>query len=411
MIEREKHINTIIENLILPQSPITDSIKQNTGNSTILKIPDKYKNKNTTETSKILDSSDRASKIEVLEESKMAEIEKRPGDLAGAEMPSLPVLPIINVTLFSGKDQDAGRWIAVLVNKSIQAGFNSLEDVPGWMWVKAIWMNATTDVALWMDSTPHIRKITDKVKTRRPIEISGLERDLFTDEFTRRFELVVAPENEVQQQKMVNELRQEKDESLRDYFSRAQGILRVIGADDSSKFVLGIYDEELNARPVDRDVRPQWQDQARQNEIWQQMHKAKAFYLIQENPSEVNAVINDFTQFSVDSVRRGNFRRLFVGTGVSSALPGRIIPTETYSTQETRQQLILPAILAPQQLIDDQQYKNNSGYQGPHRENLGDIGVGIVRDIKTFERIEEKLKDKGILHFHTRGARWVQHTP
>ncbi|KAI6245402.1 hypothetical protein HI914_06364 [Erysiphe necator] len=106
-------------------------------------------------------------------------------------------------------------------------------------------------------------------------------------------------------------------------------------------------------------------DQARQNEMWQQMYKAKAFDLIQENPSEVNAVVNDFAQFSVDSVRRGNFRRPFVGTGVSSALIGRIIPTETYSTQETRQQLILPALSPPQQLIDDQQYKNNSGYQGP----------------------------------------------
>ncbi|KAI6245401.1 hypothetical protein HI914_06363 [Erysiphe necator] len=73
MIEREKHINTTIENLILSQSPITDSIKQNTGNSTIVKIPDKYKNKNNTETSKILDSSNRASKIEVLEESKWLE--------------------------------------------------------------------------------------------------------------------------------------------------------------------------------------------------------------------------------------------------------------------------------------------------------------------------------------------------
>ncbi|KAI6247049.1 hypothetical protein HI914_05083 [Erysiphe necator] len=78
MIEREKHINTIIENLILSQSPITDSIK--------------------------------ASKIEVLEESKMAGIEIRSGDFAGAEMPSLSVLPTINVTPFSGKDQDAGRW-------------------------------------------------------------------------------------------------------------------------------------------------------------------------------------------------------------------------------------------------------------------------------------------------------------
>ncbi|KHJ33948.1 hypothetical protein EV44_g3923 [Erysiphe necator] len=400
MIEREKHINTIIENLILSQKPITDSIKQNTGNSTIVKIPDKHKNKNNTETSKILDSSNRASEIEVLEESKMAGLEKRSGDFAGAEMPSLSVLPIINVTPFSGKDQDAGRWIAVLESKFIQAGFNSLEDVPGWMWVKAVWMNATTDAALWMDSTPHIRKITDKVKTRRPIEISGLERDLFTDEFTRRFELVVAPENEPQQQKMVNELRQEKDESLRDYFSRAQGILRVIGADDSSeyrgvassankfviemmvdRFVLGIYDEELNARSVDRGAassgslhqafqviqgcQTTMADQARQNEMWQQMYKAKAFDFIQENPSEVNAVVNDFAQFNVDSVRRGNFRRPFVGTGVSSALPGRILPTETYSTQETRQQLILPALPPPQSLIDDQQYKNNSGYQGP----------------------------------------------
>ncbi|KAI6244980.1 hypothetical protein HI914_06895 [Erysiphe necator] len=261
-------------------------------------------------------------------------------------------------------------------------------------------MNATTDAALWMDSTPYIRKITDKVKTRRPIEISGLERDLFIDEFTRRFELVVAPENEPQQQKMVNELRQEKDESLRDYFSRAQGILRVIGADDSSeyrgvassankfviemmvdRFVLGIYDEELNARSVDRGAassgslhqafqviqgcQTTMADQARQNEMWQQMYKAKAFDFIQENPSEVNAVVNDFAQFNVDSVRRGNFRRPFVGTGVSSALPGRILPTETYSTQETRQQLILPALPPPQSLIDDQQYKNNSGYQGP----------------------------------------------
>lgn len=82
------------------------------------------------------------------------------------------------------------------------------------------------------------------------------------------------------------------------------------------RFVLGIYDEELNERAVDRvaassgslhqafqviqGCQTTMADQARQNEIWQQMHKAKAFYLIQENPSEVNAVVNDFTQFSVD---------------------------------------------------------------------------------------------------------------
>ncbi|RKF58648.1 hypothetical protein GcM3_180045 [Golovinomyces cichoracearum] len=87
-----------------------------------------------------------------------------------------------------------------------------------------------------MDSTQHIRKISDKVKARRPSEISDLERDAFTDEFVRRFELVVAPESELQQQKMLNELRQDKDESLRDYFSRAQGILKIIGVDDDSEY-------------------------------------------------------------------------------------------------------------------------------------------------------------------------------
>ncbi|RKF63235.1 hypothetical protein OnM2_026083 [Erysiphe neolycopersici] len=81
MIEREKHSKTIIENLILSQSPITDSKKQNIGNSTIYK--------NNTKTSKILDCSSRESKIEVLEESKMAGIEKRSNDFANAEMLSL----------------------------------------------------------------------------------------------------------------------------------------------------------------------------------------------------------------------------------------------------------------------------------------------------------------------------------
>lgn len=78
-------------------------------------------------------------------------------------------------------------------------------------------------------------------------------------------------------------------------------------------------------------------DQATQNETWQHMHKVKAFDPIQENPSEVNAVVYDFAQFNVDSVRGGNFRRPFAGTGVSSALPGKIISAKTYMTQETRQ--------------------------------------------------------------------------
>ncbi|RKF58640.1 hypothetical protein GcM3_180011 [Golovinomyces cichoracearum] len=147
------------------------------------------------------------SNTEGLDELEMAERKYIFGDVAGAKRPSLSVLPIINVTPFSGRDQDAGRWIAVLESKFFQAGFDSAEDIPGWMWVKAVWMNATTDAAMWMDSTPHIRKITDKVKARRPSEISDLERDIFMDEFVRRFELVVAPESEPQQQKMVNELR------------------------------------------------------------------------------------------------------------------------------------------------------------------------------------------------------------
>ncbi|RKF58642.1 hypothetical protein GcM3_180043 [Golovinomyces cichoracearum] len=87
------------------------------------------------------------------------------------------------------------------------------------MWVEAVWMNITTNAAMWMDSTPHIRKIIDKVKARIPSEISDLERDILTHESVRRFELVVALMSEPQHQTMVNELRQYKDESLRDYFS------------------------------------------------------------------------------------------------------------------------------------------------------------------------------------------------
>ncbi|TQS34298.1 hypothetical protein Golomagni_05324 [Golovinomyces magnicellulatus] len=155
----------------------------------------------------------------------------------------------------------------------------------------------------------NIRKITDKVKSRKPSEISDLERDVFTDEFISRFELVVTPENEPQQKQIVNELRQSKNESLQDYFSQAQGILRVIGPDDTfehrgilssinkfvieiivDRFVLGIYDEELNARAVDRGAafsrslnqafeviqgcHTTIADQAKQNEMWQQIHKA-----------------------------------------------------------------------------------------------------------------------------------------
>ncbi|RKF58647.1 hypothetical protein GcM3_180044 [Golovinomyces cichoracearum] len=71
-------------------------------------------------------------------------------------------------------------------------------------------------------------------------------------------------------------------------------------------------------------------DQARQNEMWQQIHKAKEFDLIQENPAEFNAVVNDFAQFNIDSVRAGNFRRPYAVAGVSLAFSGRIIPTEAH---------------------------------------------------------------------------------
>ncbi|RKF58635.1 hypothetical protein GcM3_180048 [Golovinomyces cichoracearum] len=116
-------------------------------------------------------------------------------------------------------------------------------------------------------------------------------------------------------------------------------------------FVLGIFDEELSARAVDRGAAPSkslyqafeviqgcqitMSDQARQNEMWQQMHKAKAFDLMQENPAEVNAVVNYFSQFNIDSVRAGNILRPYAVAGVSSALPGRIIPTEAHLTQES----------------------------------------------------------------------------
>ncbi|TQS33329.1 hypothetical protein Golomagni_06332 [Golovinomyces magnicellulatus] len=255
MIKRDKHINTVIDNLILSQSHFTDLVKQDANSFYSLDslgIHEKKKN------------SKNFKKIDFIFETSKSKEKKKPGDIPGAGEPLSSVLPIINVTPFSGSDQDAGRWIAFLESKFVQAGFISGEDVPGWMWVKAFWMNATTDAAMWINSTPHIRKITDKVKGRRLSDISDLERDIFTDEFTRRFELVVAPENETQKQQMVDELRQERGESLRDYFSRAQGTLRVIGADDSSeyrgvassvnkfviemivdRFVLGIYDEEM----------------------------------------------------------------------------------------------------------------------------------------------------------------------
>ncbi|RKF80752.1 hypothetical protein GcM1_190024 [Golovinomyces cichoracearum] len=210
------------------------------------------------------------------------------------------------------------------------------------MWVKAVWMNTTTNAAMWMDSTPHIRKITDNVTARRPSKISDLERYIFTDEFLRRFELV-APED--------------KDKSLRDCFSRVQGILKTIGVDGSSefrgvafsvkkfvietiagRFVLEIYNEELSARVIDRGA-------ASSKSLHQafEMHKVKDFDLIQESPAELNAVVNDFAQFNIDSVRAGNSRRPFAAAGVFSALPGRIIPTEAHSTQESHQQLSLPA--------------------------------------------------------------------
>ncbi|RKF54318.1 hypothetical protein GcM3_210034 [Golovinomyces cichoracearum] len=306
-----------------------------------------------------------------LKELEMAERKNSFGDVAEVKIPSLSVLPIINVTPFSERDQDAGGWIAALEIKFVQAGFDSAENVPGWMWA------------------------------RRPSEISDLERDIFTDEYVRRFELVVAPESEPQHQKMVNELRQYKDESLRDYSSRVQGNLEIIAVDGSSeyrgvassvnkfviemiadRFVLGIYNEELSARAVDREAAPSkslhqafeviqgcqmtMSDQVRRNEMWQQMHKAKALDLIQENSAEVNAVVNDFAQFNIDSVRAGNFRRLYAVAGVSSALPGRIIPTEAHTTQECHQQFSLPAPSLFQRHKDEQQYsKNSSGYRGP----------------------------------------------
>ncbi|RKF56520.1 hypothetical protein GcM3_194025 [Golovinomyces cichoracearum] len=218
---------------------------------------------------------------------------------------------------------------------------------------------------MWMDSTPHIRKITDKVKEGRPSEISDLERDVFTDEFVRRFELVVAPESELQHRKMVNKLRQDKDESLRDYFSRAQGILKTIGVDDNSeyrdRFVLGIYDEELSARAVDRGAA----SSKSLHQAIEVIQGLKAFDLIQENPAEVNAVVNGFAEFNIDSVLAGNFRPYAVA-GVSSALPGRIISMEAHSTQESHQKLSLPVPSPFQRHKDEQQHNNHSSdYRGP----------------------------------------------
>ncbi|RKF58634.1 hypothetical protein GcM3_180047, partial [Golovinomyces cichoracearum] len=215
---REEHVDTIINNLILYQNLATDSITQDIKNFSAKDISGKLENNKNTQMFNKSDYIIKESNTEGLDVLEMAEWKNIFGDIAGAKRPSLSVLPIINVTLFSERDQDAGRWIAVLESKFVQAGFDSAEDIPGWMWVKAVWMNTTIDAAMLMDSTPHIRKITDKLKARRPSEISDLERDVFTDEFVRRFDLVVAPEIEPQQQKMMNELRQDKDESLRDYF-------------------------------------------------------------------------------------------------------------------------------------------------------------------------------------------------
>ncbi|RKF76410.1 hypothetical protein GcM1_227043 [Golovinomyces cichoracearum] len=271
-------------------------------------------------------------------------------DVAGAKRPSLSVLPIINVTPFSGRDQDAGRWIAVSENK---------------------------------------------VKARRPSEISDLERDVFTDQFVRQIELVVAPESEPQQQKT--------------HRGVASSVNKFVIEMIEDRFVLGNYDEELNKRVVDRGVASSkslhqalediqgcqitMSDQARQNEMWQQMQKAKAFDLIQENPAEVNAVVNDFAQFNIDSVRAGNFRRPYAVAGVTSALPGRIIPTEADSTQESYQRLSLPVPSSFQRHKNEQQYSNNSsGYQGPpQRDSWRSRGENYskyqnhVRNIEEFE--------------------------
>ncbi|RKF58643.1 hypothetical protein GcM3_180037 [Golovinomyces cichoracearum] len=340
---------------------------------------------------------------EGLDELEMAERKNIFGDVAGAKRPSLFVLPIINVTPFSGRDQDAGRWIAVLESKFHQAGFDSAEDIPGWMWVKAVWMNTTTDAAMWMDSTPHIRKITNKVKARRPSEISDLERDVFTDEF---------------QQKMVNELRHDKDESLREYFSRAQGILKIIGVDDNSeyrgvassvnkfmiemivnRFVLRIYDEKLSARAVDRGAASSkslhqafeviqgcqitMSDQVRQNEMWQQMHKAKAFDLIQENPAEVKAVVDDLpnsilTQYEQETL------------GGHMRLPESLqrFQEELYQRKLTQPKRVTSS-LAYQHLHHFNDTRMNSNIvtthlaiEDPHSEILGGTEAKIIQSTK-----------------------------
>ncbi|TQS34973.1 hypothetical protein Golomagni_04622 [Golovinomyces magnicellulatus] len=87
------------------------------------------------------------------------------------------------------------------------------------------------------------------------------------------------------------------------------------------------------------------------------MHNAKAFDLIQENPAELNAAINNFTIFAVDSARKN--------TNIETT---------------------------------------HHAMKDPHRENLGETGVKTIQNIKIMQEPEDNLKDKEMKQLHIRDA-------
>ncbi|KAI1002428.1 hypothetical protein K3495_g5774 [Podosphaera aphanis] len=252
-----------------------------------------------------------------------------------------------------------------------------------------------------MDGVLHIKKIVDTLRTT-PHLITKKISDRFTEEYEAKFKMVEEPEVLRSPREILSELCQEPKERLTEYYTKAQGILQLLGVHGSnsqvsdvttltpvfiemtaSQFLSGLHDDQLRIRVTERGVasknnlegcfkviRDCWRsmiDEERQNLLQPESWKSRGFERIMASPNHMDQVLKEYVSQGYKTQRTNQYRSPFGNPSQANSMH-RPYNYEN-RIQESKPHQILPlktlsATIAVSQ-NNQHQIKPEPRYQGP----------------------------------------------
>ncbi|KAI0993611.1 hypothetical protein K3495_g14573, partial [Podosphaera aphanis] len=314
-------------------------------------------------------------------------------------------MPVFKICSFSGVNQDAARWVFNLKRAFRAAGI--VGEIPPDMWIGAIWGGVEGKAIQWMDGVPHIKKIVDTLRTT-PHLITKKIADRFTEEFEAKFKMVEEPEVLRSPREILNELCQEPKETLTEYYTKARGVLQLLGVHSSnsqvpdvttltsvvtemtvSQFVSGLHDDQLRSRVTERGaasennlegcfkvIRDCWRsmiDEKRQNLLQQESWKSRGFERIMASPNHMDQVLKEYVSQGYGTQRTNRYRSPFGNPSQANSMHRPY--NHDNPIQEPKPHQLLPSKSLPAPLavsLNNQILPNNQNhikpeprYQGP----------------------------------------------